>query len=280
METLQVSGLVVRTTDYGERDRILTLYTDELGLISVMANGSRSLKSRSLVATELFCYSRFILNKRSDRYTVKEVELIESFFDLRTDVTKIALAGYACEVMAHVGTENMPEPDLLRLSLNTLYAIAKEKAPHPQIKGAFEMRAAAILGFMPELAVCDMCGEEGDDVALDVMNGSVRCADCRREAEENPPLFTESDAARATILCLLTSSARAALFYVLRAPLEKILSFRLDNDSDMQSFSYAAETYLLNHLERSFKNLEFYKALLSDDSMNGIKENGIQTENT
>lgn len=260
MEIVMVSGLVVRTTDYGERDRILSLYTDEFGLITVTANGSRSLKSRSLVATELFCYSRFVLTKRADRYTVKEVELIESFFDLRSDVVKIALAGYACEVLSHVGTENMPEPDLLRLCLNTLYAIAKEKAPQEQIKGAFEMRAAAILGFMPELSVCADCGEEGEDVVLDVMNGAVRCGECRREAEDDA-FAAPSDDGHATILCLLTASARAALFYVLRCPLEKILSFRLDSDADMRSFSYAAETYLLNHLERSFKNLEFYKNL-------------------
>ena len=260
MQIVMVSGLVVRTTDYGERDRILSLYTDELGLITVTANGSRSLKSRSLVATELFCYSRFVLTRRGDRYTVKEVELIESFFDLRSDVSKIALAGYACEVLSHVGTENMPEPDLLRLCLNTLYALAKEKAPQEQIKGAFEMRAAAILGFMPELSVCADCGNEGEDVVLDVMNGAVRCAACRRDAEEDFLPLEENS--HATILCLLTASARAALFYVLRCPLEKILSFRLDEE-DMQSFTYAAETYLLNHLERTFKNLEFYKTLLT-----------------
>ena len=109
-------------------------------------------------------------------------------------------------------------------------------------------------------SVCADCGEEGEDVVLDVMNGAVRCADCRREAEETAPSVIAEDA-HATILCVLTESARAALFYVLRCPLEKILSFRLESDADMQSFSYAAETYLLNHLERTFKNLEFYKTL-------------------
>ena len=80
------------------------------------------------------------------------------------------------------------------------------------------------------------------------------------------PLVGEEAEGHATILCLLTEAARAALFYVIRCPLEKILSFRLDNDEDMKSFSRAAETYLLNHLERSFKNLEFYKSL----ELNGI----------
>ena len=279
MQPILLSGVVVRTTDYGERDRILTLYTDELGLITVTANGSRSLKCRSLVATELFCYSKFVLSRRNDRYTVKEVELIESFFDLRSDVSKIALAGYVCEVLAHVGTENMPEPDLLRLCLNTLFAIAKERAPQAQIKGVFEIRAASILGFRPELSVCAECGEEGEDVALDVMNGAVRCAACRREGELLALPMSEEDSLHPTILCLLTASARASLFYAIVCPLEKILSFRLENPADLKSFSYAAETYLLNHLERSFKNLEFYKTLLLEESEDGT-DYGTQTKNT
>ena len=270
MEAIIVSGMVVRNTNYGERDRILSLYTEELGLITVIANGSRSIKSRSLVSTEMFCYSRFVLAKRKDVYILKEVELIESFFDLRSDIEKVALAGYVCEVVEHVGTENMPEPDLLRLSLNTLFAIAKEKAPKAQVKGAFEMRAAASLGFMPELSRCSDCGEEGRGVALDVMNGVVRCEDCRREQEENPLPMTEESFLHPTILCLLSDAARAGLFYVIRCPLEKILSFRLENKEDMDSFSYAAETYLLNHLERSFKNLDFYKTMLSGDGIQGV----------
>lgn len=261
MQHISVTGLVVRSVNYGERDRILTVYTEEKGLITVMANGSRSLKSRAVVAAELFCYSRYLLSFQKGRYTLKEVELLESFFDLRTDVTKVALAGYVCEVLSHVGTENIGEKELLRLSLNTLYALAKDKAPAEQIKGAFEMRAAAILGFMPDLSACASCGEEGTDVLLDVMNGSVTCAECRREAEES---FTaeEYDPAHATILCPLTENARAALFYVLRCPVERILGFRLENAADMESFTKTAETYLLNHLETGFKTLDFYKQLL------------------
>ena len=270
MQAVIVSGMVVRNTNYAERDRILSLYTEELGLITVIANGSRSIKSRSLVATEMFCYSRFVLDKRKELYVLREVELIESFFALRTDIEKVALAGYVCEVVEHVGTENMPEPDLLRLSLNTLYALANDKSSKEQIKGAFEMRAAAILGFMPELSRCVDCGEEGHGVALDVMNGVVRCEDCRRAMEDAPISLTEDALMHPTILCLLTDSARAALFYVIRCPLAKILSFRLEGKEDRDSFSYAAETYLLNHLERSFKSLDFYKSMLSSDGIQGV----------
>ena len=262
MQLVDAKGIVLRTVNYGERDRILTIYTEEMGLITATANGSRSLKSRSLVATEQFCYSRYVFSYKNDRYTVKEVDLIESFFDLRTDIEKLSLAGYVAEVLSHVGTENMPDTPLLRLTLNTLFAIAKEKAPRAQIKGAFEMRAAAILGFSPELSSCTSCGEEGADAVLDVMNGSILCGECRRNME-NSFLEEEYDPTHPTIRCLLTDAARAALYYVICCPIEKLLSFRLENTGDMDSFAYAAEVYLLNHLETGFKSLEFYKQLLS-----------------
>ena len=263
MQIVSLKGIVVRSVNYGERDRILTVYTEERGLITVSANGSRSLKSRALVATELFCYSNFIVSCNKDRYTLKEVDLIESFFDLRSDIEKLALAGYVGEVIAHVGTENMPDVPLLRLTLNTLFAIAKERAPLALVKGAFEMRAAAILGFSPALAVCSSCGEEGEDVVLDVMNGSVLCGTCRRTLEDS--LAEETyDPAHKTIRCFLTPAARTALFYVTCAPLEKLLSFRLENKEDIDCFAYVAETYLLNHLETGFKTLEYYKQLGTD----------------
>ena len=262
MQHVNVTGLVVRSVNYGERDRILTVYTEEKGLITVMANGSRSLKSRAIVAAELFCYSRYLLSYKNGRYTLKEVELLESFFDLRQDVAKVALAAYVCEVLAHVGTENVADKELLRLTLNTLYAIAKEKAPMALVKGAFEMRAAAVLGFMPELSHCVSCGEEGADTVLDVMNGSVTCAACRRAAEE-AVILDAYDPAHAMILCPLTENARAALFYVMRCPVERFLAFRLSDAADENSFVRAAETYLLNHLETGFKTLDFYKQLVN-----------------
>ena len=265
MQLVDAKGVVLRVVNYGERDRILTIYTEELGLITATANGSRSLKSRSLVATEQFCYSRYVFSYKNDRYTVKEIDLLESFFDLRTDIEKLALAGYVAEVIAHVGTENMPDVPLLRLTLNTLFAIAKDKAPLAQIKGAFEMRAASILGFSPELSRCGECGEEGSDLVLDVMNGSLVCGACRRELENTLDEMVEEDPSHKTIRCLLTDAARVALYYVIFSPIEKLLSFRLESKDDLDSFSYVAETYLLNHLETGFKTLDYYKQLSLSD---------------
>ena len=149
---IELKGLVIRTATFTESDKILTLLTAEHGKIAVGAKGARSIKSRVRSATELYSYGSYVLYKKGNYYWLRESELIENFFALRTDLEKMALAAYVCEVVDDSSMENMPEGDLLKLTLNTLYIISKGTKPLSLIKGAFEMRLAAQLGFMPNLS--------------------------------------------------------------------------------------------------------------------------------
>ena len=147
--TCEVRGLVVRTVDLSGSDKLLSILTAERGLVTAVSNGSRSLKSRYLAASQLFCYASFVLEARRDRFWVREVELIESFYDLRLDIVATALANYVCEVAGDVTVPEQPEPEILRLALNTLYAIASGKHELPKIKAAFEFRVASFLPAPP-----------------------------------------------------------------------------------------------------------------------------------
>ena len=91
MITTEVKGLVIRTVDLKEADRLITIFTDELGVVSALAKGARSLKSRKMSSTMQFCYSKFVLYKKGDNYWIKEAELIESFFGIRKKSVKCAL---------------------------------------------------------------------------------------------------------------------------------------------------------------------------------------------
>ena len=161
----EVKGLVIRTVDIKETDRLITIFTEEKGAITALARGARSLKSRKMAATMQFCYSNFILYEQGDKLQVKEAELIDSFFDIRKTIEGLALSGYIAEVLSDVTVEEA-ERDLLRLSLNSLYAIAKGKYSTEKIKAAFEIRAASILGFMPDVLSCNNCGEKNGDFFL------------------------------------------------------------------------------------------------------------------
>lgn len=248
---LEVNGLVTKVIPLPGADRLLCIYTFEKGMMTVMAKGTKTFLSHYAAGAELFCYSHFILYKRSDRYWVREVELLEHFFAIRQSLPRTALASYVCDVIGD-GATNQADIPFLRLALNTLFAIANETNLLPLIKASFEMRAISILGFMPELHGCNSCGKENGDFMLYVMDGIVLCDECRVEKDFLPPAEGEN-----RIVEILSQASLSAMRYVISSPLEKLFSFRLDAQ-DLHLFSKAAESYLTNHLERGFKSLSFY----------------------
>ena len=251
----EVRGLVIRTVDIKETDRLVTIFTEERGAISALARGARSLKSRKLAATMQFCYGNYVIYQQGDKLWIKEAELIESFFDIRKTIEGLALSNYVAEVLSDVAVEEA-ESDLLRLSLNTLYAIAKGKYSLSKIKAVFEIRTASIIGFMPDVISCHKChGKEGD-FFFDIMGGVIECRDCRDKAilERAIP----EDPHESKIITILSPGAKDAMVYSIYSPLEKIFSFNLSDD-DMRLFSRAAEEYLLNQIGHSYKSLDFYK---------------------
>ncbi|MBQ8320777.1 MAG: DNA repair protein RecO [Clostridia bacterium] len=251
----EVRGLVIRTVDIKETDRLVTIFTEERGAISALARGARSLKSRKLAATMQFCYGNYVLYQQGDKLWVKEAELIESFFDIRQTIEGLALANYIAEILSDVTVEEA-ERDLLRLSLNTLYAIAKGRYSLDKIKAVFEIRTASIIGFMPDVIFCHKCHGKDGDFFFDIMGGVIECRECRDKAilERELP----SDPHESKIITILSPGAKDALGYAIYSPLEKVFSFNL-SDEDMRLFSRAAEEYLLNQLGHSYKTLDFYR---------------------
>ena len=257
MSLLTVKGLVVRTVDVKESDRLINIFTEEMGMVSAYAQGARSYKSRKMAATNQFCYGSFVLMQRADKYWIKEAELIESFFDIRHTVEGLALAAYIVDVLSFV-TVTEPENDLLRLALNSLYAIANKRYELEKIKAAYEIRALSIIGYMPDVLSCRECGEKHGDFYLDVIGGNIECSSCHAKLPDVDPLLTDRNEAR--VICILSESAKIALGYCIYSPIEKIFSFKIP-DEDMHLFSRATEEYLLNQLERSFNTLEFYHSV-------------------
>lgn len=253
-----VRGLVIKTVDIRETDRLITIFTEEMGVVSAMARGARSLKSRKMSSTMQFCYSDFVLYMQGDKYWIKEASLIESFFEIRETIEGLSLANYIAEVLSDVAIAEA-DKDLLRLSLNSLYAISSKKYELCKVKAVFEMRAASILGFMPDVVACSRCGEQSGEFFFDIMAGGIECQKCHKEAELRKEIPEFSHESR--VICILSEGAKMAMGYAIYSPLDKLFSFRI-SDEDMHLFSRAAEEYLLNQVGHTYKTLEFYKKII------------------
>ena len=250
----EITGLVLKSVNVGESDRLITVFTKDMGTVTAMVKSARSLKSRSMSSTQQFCYSSMVLYKKGDKYWVRESALIESFFGLRDSIEALSLAGYIVEVLADV-TVAEAEGELLRLSLNSLYAISEKKYPLDKIKAAFEIRATAIIGFMPDVLSCRDCDAGNGDFFFDIMSGNIQCYSCHeKEVKEGRH---EPEGEERHIVTILSEGAKIALGYCIHCPLERIFAFSI-TDEDMRLLCRATEEYIVNQLERSFKSLEFY----------------------
>ena len=259
-EDIEVDGLVVRETKTGEADKVITLFTDKLGKITVSGKGVSSMKNKYAASAQLFTYSTFQLRKKGAFYYIRDAFYIENFMNIRYDIEKLALANYVCDVVCELGQEGAEDKELLSLALNTLFALANRDVPLPLIKGAFEFRAAATEGFMPDLTSCGRCGcEIVGESAIDVMNGRVLCRKCRTLIENDPDYIR--DTSESKIMIRLSPTVLAAMRYIETAPTKKYLSFSIDGQ-ELPLFSVVCERYLLNHIEHGFSSLEYYKKII------------------
>ncbi len=240
-------ALVLREVRYKEADRILTLFTDTDGKITAKARGALRKSSRTAAATQQLTYAEMTLFGNRGRWTVNEANLIEAFSGLRTDIDRFALGSYFAECIEAFSVEDQPDPALLQLSLNSLYALSQGKQDPIKVKGAFETRLMALAGYEPDLYACCVCGrEEIEEPILCLENGGVCCRNCRKA----------SMGAGAQ----LDDASLSAFRFAVSAPPRQFLSFRLEGRS-LSLFADASERYLLMHAERGFSTLEYWKKI-------------------
>ena len=258
-----IDGIVIRVRDVGDHDRYLTVLTAEKGRLTLLSKGSHSIRGPQTAVSQLYTYGNFEYYRRGDFKILKGGSPIEPFYALSREIDRLNLAAYLCDLTGELTDEGQEAGEMLRLLLNALHALCRGGYPQEQIKGAFELRAAAISGYEPDLSGCVRCGKtETDFFYLDVMDGALLCPECLSAGENQVPAGTYADELReARILSRVPAAVLAAFRYCLRAPQERLLSFALTDPEDLNSFSKTAETYLLSHLGHGFESLRFYYSL-------------------
>lgn len=240
-------GLILRETETKETDKILTVLTAEMGKIPVIARGARRKNSRLAAACQLFAWSEMTLYRRGNWYYMDAAYPVELFAGLQKDLVRLSLAAYLAELTEFVAGEENPVPELLRLLLNGLYALASLGKDPALVKPAFTFRLLALAGFEPMIDGCAVCGaDRAREPVLDVVQGVVHCRKCGGPGGENLPL---------------SAACMTALEHILHGSDRKLYNFAL-NPEDLKLLDRAAEGFAAAQLERSFRTLGYYKAIL------------------
>lgn len=245
---ITTQGLVLRETNYKEADKILTILTAEGGKRTVKARACRRKGSPLAAGCQLLAWSDMTLFEYRDYFTLNEASTLAEFRGLRADLEKLALGSYFAEVVEAVAEEGVPQPQLLSLILNCLYALDQLNKPPLQIKAAFELRLLCAAGYEPSLNFCAACGAlQPEQPRLHLSGGMLYCARCRPTADSG-------------VYMPLDQPALSALRQIVSSPPKRFLSFSL-NEESLSLLSGAAEAYLMTQLERGFRTLDFFKQL-------------------
>ena len=244
---LTIQGLVLRVTDYNDRDALLTLLTANHGKITVKARGLRRKNSPLVAPCQLLAFGEFTLFENRGYYTINEAASIELFQGLRRDLQKLSLGTYFAQVAEVLSQEDMPSPELLSLTLNSLFALSKLEEPENKVKAAFELRCACLSGYTPDLMGCHVCGNPHAD-RFDISAGRMECKNHR-----------SGDSAGLRLP--LEPGMIETMRYIELCDSKRLLAFSANPDT-LEKLSQLTEAYLCAQLERGFSTLDFYKSLL------------------
>lgn len=238
-------GLIIREQTIGESDRLVTLLTAEFGLVRAFVRRAKNIKNKNLSSTSLFVYGDFTLYRGKDAFVIESASPIEVFFQLRSDIEKLALAQYFAQLTYYFGSEEQPAQEMLRLILNALHLLCYGNKNLKLVKSAVELRMTCLGGYMPNILACYRCGEyESDIMYFDIEEGCIYCKDCYR-----------NNALRVSV-----GVVSAIRYICLTQDVSKVFSFKL-SDENTRALSDIAEKYLLSRVDGKLSTLEFYKGL-------------------
>ncbi len=178
--SFRVDAVVLRHSDYGEADRLLTLYTRQLGKIRVIAKGARKIASRKAGHIEPFTHVRMQVSKGRDMLILTQADTVDAYLPLRDDLVLTSQAAYVLELLDRFSYEDETEnSSTFRLLTDTLSRLASRSDPWLVLR-YYEMRLLDHVGFRPQLFECTNCGREiqPEDQFFSFSAGGVICPRC------------------------------------------------------------------------------------------------------
>ena len=178
----KINGVVIKTKEFKENDKLVWLYTDKLGKITTIAKGSKKSKSKLLALTLPLCYGEFVLFKGKSLYNIQEGKIMRSFQGLLENLDKLTYSSYLCELIDICIEEGEVNNNLFRDFLICMYLLDTNALDYEILIRSFELRLLRATGYGLKLDNCVSCGEKlsvSNYISLSDYGGV--CEECKRE---------------------------------------------------------------------------------------------------
>jgi DNA repair protein RecO (recombination protein O) len=244
--TYRTEAIILRRQDFGEADRLLTLYARDRGKVRVIAKGARKPQSRKTGHVELFMRTRFLIAEGRNLDIITQAEMVEAYPALREDLVRTTYASYAVELLDRFTPDEDKNPQLYDLLAEALGWFAVTRQPLLAAR-FYELHLLQLAGYQPQLFHCVRCGEaivEQDQLFSGELGGLL-CPGCAAADRSARPI---------------SAAAVKVLRYLQSRPWDAVrqLSLRRELHTELEHVMHHYITYLL---ERDLKSTEFLHRL-------------------
>ncbi len=255
MAIAKTQGIILKYSNLGEADKILTILTRNNGKIKAIAKGSRKPKSSLLSASEVFVFSEFVLYRGTNFYHITQATVRETFYNLRKDLLRLSYATYFVELADAVSEEGIPSERLFMLLAKTLYYLSTGEIPTGLLHLAYQLKLMEISGFRPNLSRCVSCrGDKDFYPKFDAELGGVICRDCSETSSLfNPNAFK------------ISQGTVEAFKFLLNTEISRVNTKKIDN-TIFNEVDKILRAFIRIHLDKRFRSLEF---------LDGIKDSEL-----
>ncbi len=175
-------GIILRQTKTVNGRRMVLLFSKKYGKISAGTGISEKGRNKAALAMRPFAYGRYEIFKSRQNFNIKGAEVLKSYYKIGEDVDKYMNSSYILELTEKLLAEEQQNTRMFDLLLDFFDAMEKRKKKYMTLVLAYETKALGILGYMPELSVCTICGKKNEPALLDIKEGGIVCRDCVNNA--------------------------------------------------------------------------------------------------
>lgn len=253
MSHKSTEAVVLKSTDYGESDRMVTFLTKDYGKISGIAKRAKKSIKRFGGSLDIFCEVILYFSEKetSNIALIESCDLIDCRRLIRKDIAKMAYASCLTEIILYMAPEREPQPELYRFFSEALdyYQTGPFKKGTALI---VELKLLGLLGYAPNLSTCTSCRTnkaliKKEKVAFSPAKGGIVCGDCLKDEKLQKTVFVSPGT-----LKLLQRGVEMPLFTLHRLVFSKRSLYEAENI--IESF----EEYII---ERELKSKRFIRQI-------------------
>ena len=182
METNIIKGIVLSSYDYKEKDKLVELFSVELGKITAILKGCKAPSAKLKFAFQPFCFAEFSVVKTGKFYQITNACLIDSFFDISSDLDKYYLANIMLESVSLSVSEEEQNMQIFVMLANALKYICYDKINPFLVTLKFCVSLLDYIGYNFSFGKCSCCGlNYTNKVYLNLDSGEFVCFSCKND---------------------------------------------------------------------------------------------------